>query len=55
MCEIEQHRTLSNTLETKEMQTSIQANDENKKQNKQQQQIMHDETTNRAKKEIGNH
>jgi hypothetical protein len=36
------------------MQTPIQANDENKKQNKQQQ-IMHDETTNRAKKEIGNH
>jgi hypothetical protein len=31
MCKVEHHKTLSNTQETKEMQTSIQTKEETKK------------------------
>jgi hypothetical protein len=52
MCELEQHRTLSNTVETKEMQTSIKTNDENKNtrnSSSSSSRSLH-ETTNRARK-----
>jgi hypothetical protein len=51
MCELEQHRTLSNTVETKEMQTSIKTNGENKKKRNNSSRSLH-ETTNRARKKM---